>query len=207
VQVEPDAKPRCRSCGVRFGLGDEAPCPACVVQPPTFAAVLPLGSYRGLLRSWVLSIKRPARAPVAAALGRLWAERHGEAIRPFEVDLVAPAPMHLWRRFLRGVNAPEVIGRGLARVLRLPFQARLLRRTRPTRPMGHLSPSERRTNVRDSMRVRRPALVAGKTVLLVDDVLTTGATAGEAARALLAAGARSVVVAVVARTEDDATDA
>jgi predicted amidophosphoribosyltransferase len=106
-----------------------------------------------------------------------------------------------WRHWQRGYNQSEALARALARRLGVPCRPRWLRRVRHTPHQTQQPPSARAGNVRDAFRARRGAPVTGATVLLVDDVLTTGSTASEAARALRAAGAARVVAGVLARAQ------
>ncbi|HZZ28053.1 MAG TPA: phosphoribosyltransferase family protein [Pirellulales bacterium] len=103
------------------------------------------------------------------------------------------------RRARRRANSPDLLAETLARKMNLPLQIHALSRSRLTRLQVEVQPAERYTRQRKSFRVRRKRGVEGRRVLLVDDVLTTGSTAAEAAHALLGAGATAVAVAVVAR--------
>jgi ComF family protein len=110
---------------------------------------------------------------------------------------VVPVPLHWWRRWRRGFNQSAILARRVARKLNVPFLPRVLRRIRPTRRQTEVTPAARRENVRGAFRaVSHPAL-RDRSVLLIDDVMTTGSTAGEAAKALRSAGAKSVIVAVL----------
>jgi ComF family protein len=109
--------------------------------------------------------------------------------------------MHWMRRLVRGINNPDVLADLLSRHLDAPLATAGLVRRRNTLPQKDLSPRERRLNVRGAFRVRKGYNVKGAHVLLVDDILTTGATASEAARVLKRAGAATVGVAVLARAE------
>lgn len=137
--------------------------------------------------------------PLTAALGQRLAELVRE--RPFdrEPELVVSVSMHWLSRLWRGTNAAENIARSLAGALQLPFANDLLVCRRLLRKQSTLLPIERRRNVRNAWRVSRAYDVRTARVLLVDDVMTTGATAQEASRALRQAGAAAVYVAVVAR--------
>jgi ComF family protein len=164
-----------------------------------FDQAVRLGPYAGRLRECVLRTKNLGGEGLADLLGRVFAESRGAAIRAAEVALVAPVPLHWWRKWTRGYNQAEAMARELAAQLGAPFLPRLLRRVRWTAHQVQLSREARRENLRGAFRVSRGARLAGKTVLLVDDVMTTGSTFGEAARTLRAAGAGRVAVAVLAR--------
>lgn len=114
-------------------------------------------------------------------------------------DLIAPAPMHWIRRLERGTNPPEVLTETMAQALSVPALIDLLRCRRTTRKQGTLLPDQRRRNVRHAFSVSAGYDITGAHVLLVDDVMTTGATADELSRVLRQAGAGRVSVAVVAR--------
>jgi ComF family protein len=166
-----------------------------------FERTFRLGPYEGRLRDAVLRAKSPGGEGLADFLGRVLAEIRGEAIRNSEIDLVAPVPLHWWRKWTRGFNQAEAVARELAAQLGAPFAPRLLRRVRWTARQVQLSRETRRENLRGAFRVVRGARLAGKTVLVVDDVMTTGSTLGEVARTLLSAGAERVIAVVLARTE------
>jgi ComF family protein len=149
-----------------------------------------------------LKIKEEHGERLAFALGDLVAEVNRTAIGRWEPSIVVPIPHH-WRRwFARGYNSAEAVAERIARRLRLPLQLKILRRHRYTKPQTTLVPSERRKNVRGAFVAKRKKDLHGATVLLVDDVLTTGSTCHHAAKALKAAGAKAVIVACVARGED-----
>jgi len=114
-------------------------------------------------------------------------------------DVVLAMPTHWMRRWHRGGNSAETLAAVVASQLRLPLAQRVLRLRRPTEKQGMLSPQERFRNVQHAYAIVRSQPIQGASILLVDDVLTTGATASEVARLLRRAGARSVHVAVVAR--------
>ena len=149
-----------------------------------------------MLRGLILKMKQTDGEPVAEAVGAAWAEVAGEALRGLGADLVVPVPLHWWRRWTRGFNQSDCLARALASRLQLRCRRWLLR-IRYTPKQTAFAPSARRDNVRGAFRTARSADVRGKTVLLVDDALTTGSTAHEAARALRAAGASRVVVAIL----------
>jgi ComF family protein len=135
---------------------------------------------------------------LAELLSDLWAEHAATRLRDLGADVVVPVPLHWRRRWSRGYNQSEALARGLAARLGLPCRPRWLRRARFTPDQSRQTAAARRDNVRSAFWARPRAGLRQRCVLLVDDVLTTGSTASEAARALRAAGAARVVVAVLA---------
>ena len=137
---------------------------------------------------------------LAECLGRLWAIHAQKRLGEIRADIVMPIPLHWWRKWLRGFNQSEALAEAIASRLNLPCESRLLRRIRNTPHQMGLGATERRENMRGAFRAYAAAELKGKTVLLVDDVLTTGSTASEAARALRDVGAANVVVAYLAHS-------
>ena len=144
------------------------------------------------------SVKYRNQTAAAAVLGRGLGELLEQDDPAPAVDLVLSVPLHSSRRRERGYNQSDLIARAVGGVLRLPVEERTLRRMRATPTQTTLGLDEREANVADAFQVRRPLNVAGRRILLVDDVVTTGATANACTEALLQAGAASVRVAAIA---------
>src|SRR5688572_2887077 len=195
---------RCPRCGgsTPHQISPGQRCGHCRTSRLHFTQTVAVGVYQGALKQAVLDMKRPACLPLTMSMAELfWSARGGE-IEALQPDLVVPIPMHWWRRVRQGTNSPDLLAEIIGRRLGRPVAARMLRRRwRP--PQGGLSPHRRRLNLRGAMRVRRRRDLAGLRILLIDDVLTTGATCSEAGRALRQAGAADVVVAVLARGEGE----
>jgi ComF family protein len=168
-----------------------------------FDASLALGPYEGALRELCLRLKHERNAWLAPWLSDLLVEARRDAVGRLPADAwVVPVPLHWWRHWRRGYNQAEALACGLARRLGLSIR-RPLRRVMATKKLAEMGPSERARVLRGAFRARpRPGLT-GRTVLLVDDVLTTGATCGAAARALKQAGAARVIVIIIARTGEN----
>ena len=162
-----------------------------------------IGPYADDLRGAVLKAKHAAGEPLAAALGDRLAEVVLQCPLPRRPDLVAAVPMHWLKRLWRGTNPAQTVARAVAGRLELRLAQGLLVCRRYLRRQATLTPQERRRNVRGAFRISGLWNIQGKFVLLVDDVMTTGATAHEASRALLAAGAEGVFVATVSRSSPD----
>jgi ComF family protein len=198
-----DPYPSCPRCASTVGpfVSLEGGCSACRQQSFHFESVLRLGPYDGLLREVILRLKQSTGEGFAETLGELWAQHAGTQLRALQADVVVPVPLHWWRRWTRGYNQSEALAFALARSLGLTCQPRWLRRIRNTPRQVQQVASFRRDNVRNAFSARPRPELRGKTVLLVDDVLTTGSTASDAARALCQAGAARVVVAVLAHSQ------
>ena len=181
------APPSCPRCGA--SLAGER-CGECEGRDFRFAGAVALGKYDGRLRDYLLVLKFRGGRYLADEFGRRLAERIDR-----KFDLVVPVPMSRWKLLFRGYNAAALVAERLARHAGLPFRSQGIRKIRRTKPQAELEREERLQNPKGAYRA---SAVRGS-VLLVDDVLTTGATANACTEALLAAGASEVRVAVVAR--------
>jgi predicted amidophosphoribosyltransferase len=209
-------RPRCGGCGAASGgqppdgpavtLTDVDPgCRHCRRFGPVCDGIVVLGGYADELRGLVLRAKRPPGEPVAAALAALLVSIHGARLAAWGIDVVVPVPMHWSRRLVRGTSSADELARGVAARLGRP-RRRLLRRIRATRMQNELPVADRRGNVRGAFRCGGVFPLAGRTaagrrLLLVDDVMTTGSTLAACREAALTAGAAAVYAAVVARAD------
>ena len=216
----------CRNCGrlvadpPQQGLPGWLRCPACPAELPAWDSVAAAFGYDDPVRRWILRLKYYREDYLAPMLGALLARTMREAGLAADVDAVVPVPLHPSRIRRRGFSQSHLLAAHALAALRLqglcvaPLRADLIRRHRPTRPQTELSYGERRSNVEGafslppapkslrragSARASAPESLAGAHVLLVDDVLTTGATLDACARTLKAAGVRRVSAVVLAR--------
>jgi len=198
-------KPYCPACGRKAGPHTAGPdgCVFCRKYPVRFDGAVRVGAYEDPLKALILRCKYGPRASLAPVLGRLLAERLAVVPWADRVDTILPVPLHWSRRVQRGFNqaagiAGELVG---ATPRRARVDRRTLVRTRATGHQTNLPAGRRRRNVGGAFRVR--GRLAGRTVLLVDDVMTSGTTVAECARVLKRAGAAEVYVAVVATADFD----
>lgn len=189
-------------CGKCAEPGERNPCERCTVSPPAVErtrACLPYraGDGGALLRTALVRWKYQGDHAIGACLARLFAER----TRAFETDAdaIVPTPMRRARLLRRGFDQAAVLARAVASTRALPVLA-ALRRLRGGASQTALGRGAREANVRGAFRVRDAAAVEGRSILLVDDVLTSGATSDECATVLRRAGARRVELWTLGRT-------
>jgi predicted amidophosphoribosyltransferase len=201
---ERPAGPRCGRCAAALppALPDGADCRGCRARRPGFRGVLALGDYRADagLADWVLALKHGGRRDLAPPLARALAARLAQDARGARWRRVlVPVPLHPLRRVERGYDQALLLAREVAAEARLPA-VRALARSRATAPQGAAGARSRRANVAGAFRPRRGAPpLAGADAWLVDDVVTSGATAEACAEVLRAQGVRAVYVLCVAR--------
>lgn len=188
-------RPACARCAAPLATPG-APCSYCQgggLRP--FRSVSALGAYGPPLDDLVQTAKYAGRWEVARLLAVRWADKHAAILG--QVDAVVPVPLHPWRRLLRGYNQSAEIAGVLARLARVPVVHALVRH-RNTPTQTQLSFQERIKNMRNAFLLVRPRRIAGRRVLLVDDVTTSGATLREAGRCLLAGRPIELHAAVIA---------
>ncbi len=188
---------RCPGCGGELSGAFEY-CEKCLAMPPRpWSNARALMAMRDSGERVIYQLKFGHATVMARALGELAAPLL-DTPDFRRADLIVPVPLHWFRRWQRGYNQAELLARAIAKRLRKPCQLPL-RRIHATRRQATLRREERLQNLRHAFSVPRPSAVQGKIILLIDDVLTTGATLHAASRTLLEAGAREVLVFVAAR--------
>jgi ComF family protein len=196
------AEPCCDGCGAPFEFDIGARCAACLARPRAFGRARAACLYDEASRDLILKLKHADRTDLAGLLVN-WLSRAAADLLA-EADAVAPVPLHPWRLLRRRYNQAAEIARPLARRGRTLYLPDALVRRRHTDSQGGKSGAGRRRNVAAAFEVPtgRRRQVEGRRILLVDDVLTTGATAEACAKALLKAGATGVDLAVAARVRE-----
>ncbi len=197
----------CDVCGLPL-VGDDsgqaALCDDCIASPRPWRRGRAALVYRNKARSLVMALKHGDRLDLAKPAAR-WMARAGEPL--IEPGMLAvPVPAHHWRLFRRRYNQAAVLAHALARIAPVTCVPDALVRRRNTRPLDGLTRDQRHLALQDAIvpHPRRGAVLKGRKVLLIDDVLTSGATLGAAAEAARSAGAEDIFVLVLARVAKDA---
>lgn len=191
----------CRTCRTpflnRYPLDETGQCALCRLELNGFSEVFAAGAYQGALRKLIHLFKFDGVRPLARPLAGFLAQA---LPRERRFDAIVPMPLHWRRRLQRGFNQSELLAREIGRRWNVPVR-KLVRRKRATAPQAGLTGAQRRKNVQGAFAVRAETKLNGLSILLVDDVLTTGATAGACARALRRAGAAHVALLALARRD------
>ena len=186
----------CSTCGLPLEATDAETCGVCLARPPRIARTRAAVAYGDLSRSLAIRLKYGRKVAIARTMARYMAPR---VDRSGGDPILVPVPLHRTRLWQRGFNQSALVARELGRRLRLSTDPLLLKRHRRTPPLKGKSPLQRRKTVAGAFKVRDKASVAGRTVILIDDVLTTGSTAEACARTLQRAGAARVELITWAR--------
>ena len=195
--IEP---PLCTLCGVPF-LSREIenhPCGACLTRGKYFTMARAVGYYEGPLREAIHRWKYEEKSYLTLFFGEKLAEGFCRYWDPQSFDLIIPVPLHSKRLRKRGFNQALLLVKELSRRTQIPYSKRLLQKRILTPPQVNLSGGEREKGVRGSFHIQRDEEIEGKSILLVDDVYTTGATVNECSKVLLKAGAERVDVLTIA---------
>ncbi len=196
-----DHTPRCPKCAATVAehnvLIDR--CPLCRDLDLKFDSVVSVGDYKCLIQELVIRMKNQLDEQLAVQLGNLLGYHIHNSDIAGELNLIVPIPTHWWRRAKRGFHGAEILARSVASACEIPYSANVLRCVRNTKKQGTLTTAGRFRNVQNAFGLRSSHSLSGLNIMLIDDVMTSGATLSEAARILLKAGASKVYTGVIAR--------
>jgi competence protein ComFC len=200
-KLSPRGGPSCPLCG-RFheGEGDDHICSRCLERPPALSLHRSCGDYSGTLKDVLLLFKYRKYAPLSRPLAEFSERCLGSDPKLWAgVDFLIPVPLHPARKRERGFNQSRLLARDLGRLRGMTVLEGCLVKVKNVPPQAGLRAAEREDNVKKAYAARRRQKVRGKTLILIDDVATTGATLRECARVLVDAGARDVRAVTLAR--------
>ncbi|MEZ6130305.1 MAG: phosphoribosyltransferase family protein [Planctomycetaceae bacterium] len=202
--LAPEIENRCERCGAAVGayVITSRGCVHCRKKPIRFDSVVCLSMYDDAIRKAILSGKWSHSTVIMEALAQLLADRRHAELHALRPQIVIPVPQSVPSRLTRHFNSATLIADVLARRLGVPVDHHILKRSRNSRPQKRVAVQQRFENQKDAFALNDAHLLKGMRVLLVDDVLTTGATCSEAARLLKKNRAASCPVAVIARVLD-----
>lgn len=198
VSAPNDCCPRCGAASATAKFPDDR-CPLCRKYEFQFDQALAIGNYTGLMKQLIVEMKGQFDEVLALQLGRLLAGQIRLKAPAFQPDLIVPVPTVWWNRTWRPCIVSEVIAEGVSQKCHSPVCQKAIQCTRKTEKQGTMLTPARFENVKGAFAVRLPRRVVGRSILVVDDVMTSGATVNEIGKLLRRAGAHSVVVATVAR--------
>ena len=196
--------PLCTRCGRPFAHEPrfEHLCGECITRPRHYRHARAVGHYRGTLRSALHLLKYRLKGPLAPTLGSIMTERLPFIEAEWNYGLIVPVPLHPRRLRGRGFNQALYLAASLSRHLGVPLDRFNLKRSRRTQSQVGLSETRRASNVKGAFAVSRPQTISNKTILLIDDIYTSGSTVDECSRVLVGAGAEAVDVLTLARVSE-----
>ncbi len=150
------------------------------------------------LQHAIHSLKYEKKFPIGIFLGRTLADNIKNKRSDWNIDLIIPIPLHQLKKAERGYNQSFYIAKGIGKILDIPFSDRVVKRIKYTKSQTTMTLSEREANIVGAFKVKKKNAVNGKTILIIDDVITTGATISECGNILLEAGAKNIYAASVA---------
>lgn len=198
-QIPKNLPPFCPTCGRSYRGSQGAPrCGACEGKVFPYDRLWFVAPYEGLLREALHILKYKGRKPIADSLAQLLIDFAKETLAPFEYDAILAIPLARDKERGRSFNQSALFVERVSEALAIPSSSGGLIRVRSTRPQAPLTKTERFTNLQEAFRVK-DSRYAGKNLLLIDDIVTTGATVSSASKALRTAGAKTISVLTLAR--------
>jgi len=195
-------EPFCLACGRRLNPGSNPRnkvCARCATEPHAFDLARSYGNYEGALSRGVIDFKFHRKRELLEVFSPMMSRTAAQAAKELRIDLVVPVPLHPARIKERGFNQAADLARAASAGTGRPLSHGIMQRVRNTGQQTGMTRAQRKRNVKGAFKVRRPDRVKNKNLLLVDDVMTTGATLDECARELKKAGAARVAAVTLAR--------
>lgn len=199
-RVKRNLPPYCLKCGKSIPEL-KASCAECQRGPNYyFTRVWATCHYDGVLRECIHTLKYRGKVRLARPLGQLMADFAMNHLNGSSMDMIIPVPLHSSKKREREFNQAELLSQDVSKALHLPIVTNNLKRIRPTQPQSNLNSKEARLkNIRNAFKLTSPPKLTGKSILLIDDLFTSGSTVNECSRTLLDGGAQDVVVLALAR--------
>ena len=194
-------KPYCQKCGrpFEFDIKGESLCAACMKDQPRYNKARSNLVYDEGAKELILPFKHADRTDLAHILSEFLIREQGVLID--EAEIIIPVPLYITRLFKRRYNQSALLAKRICKIKHKQYEPRVLRRIKPTVSQGHMNKIERAANVKGAFAVFQPDIIRDKKVLLIDDVMTTGATVNECTKVLMKSGASQVDILTVARVK------
>ena len=191
----------CRKCGKPLPYKEAQVCAECLKKEPIYHRALSVLKYNEASKALILPFKHADHIELTPLLIQ-WMKLKGNDLIS-NCDCLIPVPLHISRLFKRKYNQSALLAKGLAEIFHKDYQPSVLLRTKRTQSQGHMSPKQRKQNIKNAFKIQNPDKIKGKKLLIIDDVMTTGATVNECTKVLLKAGAVSVDILTLARVIRD----
>ncbi|ABR46948.1 phosphoribosyltransferase [Alkaliphilus metalliredigens QYMF] len=188
----------CHQCGKILSMTEAVGlCQACESKPPSFERAIAVFQYQGHIKRLIFRFKYEHEPYLSRIMGQMLADSYEK--EALEVGLIIPVPLHYKRQKQRGFNQAELLAKYMSQQVKQPYDPDVLIRSQETIIMHHLTRQQREENVKQAFMVKNPGLIVNQKLLLIDDIVTTGATLKACSRVLLEAGAQSVTALTLAR--------
>ena len=198
-QIDFISEPFCQICHMPFAFDSvmEQICQYCADEQPPFTKAYAPFVYGGLGAGLILRLKHTDHMHISKILAQWMANCDKEMLK--QCDVLIPVPIHWTRLLSRRFNQAAVLSHAITKLTGIPTESRALKRIKSTPPQGHMNKADRKNNVKGAFKIMKD--ITGKTVLLIDDVFTTGATINECAKVLIKGGAKEVYVLTAAKVK------
>lgn len=192
--------PYCKLCGYKFDIfiSENSFCGKCLYKSPPFNKARSLIKFDQFSKKLIHDFKYHDKTHLAKIFSKLLYYRYKEDIA--DVDIIAPVPMHKFKRLFRMYNQAQILAHETAKILNKPIYENLLIKYKWTKSQAFLTRNQRKKNLSKSLKINDKYIIENKKILLIDDVITTGVTIHECSKILKQAGADSIVVVSIART-------